>query len=345
MATLSTPLTKLLGIQHPVMSAGMASVAGHELAAAVSNAGGIGTIGGLMYNVKTLRQEIQLVKEHLRDPSLPFGVDLLIPKVGEGARKTNYDYTGGKLDHLIDVIIDEKVKLFVCAVGVPPKWAVEKLHQAGVVCMNMIGAPQHVGPALDVGMDILCAQGTEAGGHTGDIATLPLIPICADLIRGKTNFFGTEVVLVAAGGIFDGRGLGASLCLGASGVWCGTRFIACEESAASAFHRKRVVEARAGDTTRSIVFTGRPARVLKTPYVQDWAKRTAELETLTSQGKVPFVIDLAEQRVGPAEGLTAAMGQAAGGVREVLTAEQIVVGMTKEAAAVLGASAGMVARL
>jgi len=132
------------------------------------------------------------------------------------------------LGELLDIIIEEKVKLFICAVGVPPKWAVDKLHAGGVVCMNMVGTPGHVRKALEVGMDIMCAQGTEAGGHTGEIATLPLIPLCADAAKDKVNFFGKPVPIVAAGGLFDGRGLAASFCLGASGVWLGTRFIASE---------------------------------------------------------------------------------------------------------------------
>merc|ERR1712185_862713 len=115
--------------------------------------------------------------------------------------------------------------------------------------MNMVGSPHHVQKALDVGMDMICAQGTEAGGHTGDIATLPLIPQCVDACKGKTNFFGSPVLVVAAGGIYDGRGLSASLCLGAVGVWVGTRFIACEEANSSTVHKRRVVEATSSDTT------------------------------------------------------------------------------------------------
>jgi NAD(P)H-dependent flavin oxidoreductase YrpB (nitropropane dioxygenase family) len=199
---------------------------------------------------------------------MPFGVDLLLPKVGDGARATNKDYTGGNLGEIIDILIEEKVPLFVSAVGVPPKWAVDKLHAAGIVCANMVGAPHHVQKALDVGVDLIIAQGTEAGGHTGDVATSVLVPCCVDICEGKKNFFGQPVTVVAAGGIFDGRGLAASLCFGASGVWVGTRFIACDEAGSGPFHRKRVVECKATDTTRTTAFTGRPCRVLKTPYVQ-----------------------------------------------------------------------------
>lgn len=105
------------------------------MVSAVSNAGGIGVIGGVSYTPQMLREMIAEVKSTLRDPSLPFGVDLLLPQVGGSARKTNVDYTKGNLDQLLDVIIEGGAKLFVSAVGVPPKWAVEKLHAAGILYM------------------------------------------------------------------------------------------------------------------------------------------------------------------------------------------------------------------
>merc|ERR1712086_574440 len=234
-----------------------------------------------------LRKEIQMCKK-LLNPGAKFGVDLPLPQVGGSARKTNKDYTGGTLDQMVDIIIEEEVPLFISAVGVPPKWVVEKFHAAGIVCANMVGAPHHVNKALDVGIDLIIAQGTEAGGHTGDIATSVLIPQCVDICKGRTNFFGRSVSVVAAGGIYDGRGLAASLMWGASGVWVGTRFIACEEAGSSPGHRKRVsatseqqtlkhsnrmtqvLAAESKDTTRTIAFTGRPCRVMKTPYVKSW---------------------------------------------------------------------------
>lgn len=327
---LETPLTKLLGCKHPVMQAGMYSVAGHKLCAAVSNAGGFGSIGGLSYTPKMLRKEIRFVKELLTD-NQPFGVDFLLPKVGDGARKTNYDYTGGKLDILLDILIDEKVKLFISAVGVPPKWAVDKLHAANIVCMNMIGAPHHVKKALDVGMDIICAQGTEAGGHTGNIATMPLIPQVVDICKGRKNYFGTEVPVVAAGGFYEGRGLAAAFCLGASGLWVGTRFLASKEASASKFHKDRVIAANSIDTTTSIIFTGRPARVLRTPYVKSWEERPGELKKLISEGIVPFAKDIKEGNVKISEGLVSALGQCAGGITEILPAKVILDSMVSDA--------------
>ena len=130
-----TAVTQLLGCKHPVMLAGM-KIAGPELAAAVSNAGGIGTIGGVTLTPEELKDDLDLLKSKLSDPKLPFGVDLLLPQVGGSARKTNKDYTKGELPELIDIIIEEGASLFVSAVGVPPLFAVEKLHAAGIPVMS-----------------------------------------------------------------------------------------------------------------------------------------------------------------------------------------------------------------
>merc|ERR1719271_535683 len=154
---------------------------------------------------KMLQVEIDDVKQLLKDRNAPFGVDLAIPQIGGGARKTNHDYTHGKLGELTDIIIKEKAAIFVCAVGVPPKVMVDKLHAAGIPIMNMVGHPHHVEKALDAGVDMICAQGGEGGGHTGAIPTSVLIPRVVDACKGKISpLTGKPVVVVAAGGIFDG---------------------------------------------------------------------------------------------------------------------------------------------
>jgi NAD(P)H-dependent flavin oxidoreductase YrpB (nitropropane dioxygenase family) len=205
MATLVTPLTKLLGIKHPVILAGMSGVSHAELVAAVSKAGGLGVVGGLMMQPHVLRELIHEVKA---EGVTKFGVDLALPQVGGTARKTNHDYTHGKLNELVDVIIEEGACLFVSAVGAPPKWVVDRLHGAGIPVMNMCGAPRHIEKALEVGCDIMCAQGTEGGGHTGSISTAVLLPQILDKVRGhKSRLTGEPIQVVAAGGIYDGRGL------------------------------------------------------------------------------------------------------------------------------------------
>jgi len=265
--SLSTSVTELFGIKHPILLAGMNVAAGPELAAAVTNHGGLGVIGGVGYTPKVLRSQIQEIKKNLTDKNAPFGVDLLIPQVGGSARKTNYDYTGGKLNELIDVIIEEKASLFVCAIGVPPKPVVEKLHKAGIPVMNMVGHPKHVKKALEQGVDIICAQAGEGGGHTGDTPASILIPACVDAVKGhKSPLTGKDVFVVGAGAVYNGRSLAANLMWGAEGVWVGTRFVASEEAGAPKAHKDAVLKATLEGVTRTVIYTGRPLSVGRTPY-------------------------------------------------------------------------------
>ncbi|KAK0197531.1 2-nitropropane dioxygenase [Armillaria mellea] len=343
----STPLTKLFKINHPVMLAGMNVAAGPRLAAAVTNAGGIGVIGGVQQTPKFLQGSIEELKEYLEDKNAPFGVDLLIPQVGGNARKTNIDYTGGQLSELLDVIINGGAKLFVCAVGVPPRWAVDKLHDAGIVVMNMIGHPKHVAKALAQGVDVICAQGGEGGGHTGDTPFSILIPVVVDLCKdARSPLTGEPVNVVAAGGIADGRGLAASLAYGASGVWVGTRFVASVEAGAPPIHKQSIVKAGFDDIVRTVIYTGRPMSVLKTPYTSDWeTRRRGEIEILTSKGLVPHNVELEKHPEKSLEGRTWLMGKVAGSIKEIKWAKEIVDELVMTAAKSLQSANGLTAKL
>jgi len=355
--TISTPITKMFNIKKPILLAGMNQAAGPECAAAVTNAGGLGVIGGVSYTPKMLRAAIKDLKSYLADKNAPFGVDLLLPQVGGNARKTNKDYTGGKLPELIDIIIEEKATLFVSAVGVPPKWAVDKLHAAGILCMNMIGAPKHATKALDVGVDIICAQGGEGGGHTGNVPTSVLIPKVVDIVRGrKSPMTGEQVQVVAAGGIFDGRGLAMAIAMGASAVWVGTRFVVCKEAGATPRHQQGVQKAGFSDTVRTIIYTGRPMRVLNTPYIDNWEKNRAnDIRDLTSNGILPVQHDLEMMKKSGKEmtfkdqlDITPLlMGQCAAAIPEgeVPTAKEIMDDMMGTAISIIKSNQTMIARL
>ena len=168
----------------------------------------------------------------------------------------SYDYTKGKLDDLITIIIDSGAKLFVSAVGVPPVHVVERLHKAGILYMNMIGHPKHVPKCLEVGVDMICAQGGEGGGHTGDVPTTILIPTVAKMVKGKRSpMTGDQVQVVAAGGLFNGQSLAAALMLGAGAVWIGTRFVLSEEAGAPEAHQEAVRTSGFDDNVRTIIFT------------------------------------------------------------------------------------------
>ncbi|KAL1955271.1 hypothetical protein VTO42DRAFT_8869 [Malbranchea cinnamomea] len=288
-----TPVTDLLGINHPILLAGMNVAAGPKLAAAVTNAGGLGVIGGVGYTPDMLRDQIEELKSYLNDKKAPFGVDLLLPQVGGNARKTNYDYTKGKLDELITIVIESGARLFVSAVGVPPKHVVERLHKAGVLYMNMVGHPKHVKKALDTGADIICAQGGEGGGHTGDVPTSILIPTVAKLVQGhKSPLTGKPVQVIAAGGVFSGQSVASCLMLGASAVWVGTRFVLSDEAGAPPAHQEAVRTAGFDDNIRTVIFTGRPMRVRNNPYIQNWEEnRQQEIKELTSKGIIPVEHD------------------------------------------------------
>lgn len=355
---ISTPVTELFGIKHPVILAGMNIAASPELAAAVTNAGGLGVFGGVMYTPKIFRAKLSELKENLKDPNAPFGVDLLLPQVGGNARKTNYDYTHGDLPELIDITIEMGAKLFVSAVGVPPAWVVEKMHAHGIPVMNMIGSPNHVEKCLAAGVDLICAQGGEGGGHTGDVATSILIPMVVDLCRGKLSpLTGKQVPVVAAGGIYDGRGLAMSLALGADAVWVGTRFVACVESGSPKMHKADIVKAGIHDTHRSLIYTGRPMRIIKNKYSVNWEdKRGEEMKGLLQTGIIPVTNDqrVVEQKAkgelpeaplpyGIEKAHPWLCGQVAGAINDVLPARQIVESMIEEAAQMMQANSAKVA--
>ncbi|CAI7611320.1 unnamed protein product [Penicillium discolor] len=347
-----TPITDLLKINHPVLLAGMNVAAGPKLAAAVTNAGGLGVIGGVGYTPEMLREQVAELKSYLNDKNAPFGVDLLLPQVGGSARKTNYDYTKGKLGELVDIIIQEKASLFVSAVGVPPKAVVDKLHGAGILCMNMIGHPKHVQKALDVGVDIICAQGGEGGGHTGDVPTTVLIPTVAKLVEGKKSpLTGQPVQVIAAGGLFNGNSVAAALMLGASAVWIGTRFILSDEAGAPTAHQEAVRTSNFEDNIRTIIFTGRPLRVRKNPYIVNWEEnRHDEIKQLTSKGIIPVEHDM-ENLPDDVDDDTLdnarpfLMGKVAAVVNEKKSAKAIVDELVGDAAVLLQKGNKMVAKL
>jgi len=318
--------------------------AGPELAAAVTNAGGLGVIGGVGYTPKILRQQIKEIKKELKDPNAPFGVDLLIPAVGGTARKTNYDYTKGQLPELIDVIIEEKAALFVCAIGVPPKEVVDKLHAAGIPIMNMVGHPNHVSKAIAAGVDLICAQAGEGGGHTGDTPASILIPACVDACKGhKSPLTGHPIYVIGAGAVYDGRSLAANLMWGAQAVWVGTRFVASTEAGAPKAHKEAVLSAGYEDAVTTLIYTGRPLRVRRTPYIDDWEmNRQAEIKELVSKGILPYEDELQKHPEKSLEARPWLIGRVAAVIHDVLPAKQIVDNMVNEAAEMLQRGSSMV---
>jgi enoyl-[acyl-carrier protein] reductase II len=256
---MKTRLTEILGIDHPVMLAGMGGVSYAPLVTAVSEAGGFGCLGASTMSNERMVAEIAAVR-HATDK--PFGVDLLTAMPGD-------------LVGQVEQIIDGGASVFVAGLGVPAD-VVDLCHRHDVLVINMCGKVDHARRALDAGCDIVVAQGTEAGGHTGLVATMPLVPQIVDAV-------GAQIPVVAAGGIFDGRGLAAALSLGADGVWIGTRFIATPEARAVSGYKDALVRTKEDGTTISRAFSGKTMRVVRNEYTTFFDDNPGELSPFPAQ--------------------------------------------------------------
>ncbi|HSV04609.1 MAG TPA: nitronate monooxygenase family protein [Phenylobacterium sp.] len=301
--TLRTPLCDLLGVKHPIMLAGMGGVSYAELVAAVSNAGGYGVLGMAGRGPDFIREQMRTVRK-LTDK--PFGVDLLAA-------------SPDSLLASVDVIVEEGASSFVAGLGVPMP-ILEKLKKGGLKVMVVCGAVKHAVKAEQAGCDAVICQGGEGGGHTGLVGTMPLVAQAVETVK---------VPVVAAGGLYDGRGLAAALCLGAVGVWMGTRFIASQEAHAGQMYRDVILEATDEDTVRTRCYSGKPMRVKKNDYVADWEGRPQDIQPFPQQAMLSSRAGVMGGISGQVEGLDAdrsafAMGQSAGGVRDVLPAGEIV---------------------
>jgi enoyl-[acyl-carrier protein] reductase II len=257
---LQTPICDYFGIKYPILLAGMGGVAMHKLVAAVSNAGGLGVIGAASLSPSELRAEIRKTRD-LTDK--PFAVDLLAP-IPDMMRP-----------HM-PVMIEEKVKIFVAGLAVPAEF-VQTMHEHGMKIVVMCGKVYHGVKSQAAGADVVVAQGTEAGGHTGEIGTLALVPQMIDAVR---------LPILAAGGIADGRQIAAALTLGAQGVVIGTRFIATPEAQAAPKYREAILKAHEDSTLRTRAYTGKTCRVIRTPYAMEWEKDPSKIQPFPAQAQI-----------------------------------------------------------
>ncbi len=313
--TLHTPLCDLLKVDHPIMLAGMGGVSYAELAAAVSNAGGYGVLGMAGRGPDFIRDEMRKVRS-LTDK--PFGVDLLAA-------------SPESLTASVDVIIEEGASAFIAGLGVPMP-IMEKLKKAGLTVMVVCGAVKHAIKAEQAGCDAVICQGGEGGGHTGLVGTMPLVAQAVEAVK---------VPVVAAGGLYDGRGLAASLALGAVGVWMGTRFIASNEAHAGALYHQAVLGADDTETVRTRCYSGKPMRVRQNLYVADWESRPGDIQPFPQQAMLSSRAGVMGGIGGQIDGLDPdkscfAMGQSAGGIHDVLPAGEIVKRILAEADQAIG---------
>ena len=305
-----TPMTELLGIEHPIILAGMGNISMAELVAAVSNAGGLGVLGGGFLPPEEIRREIRRVKE-LTDK--PYAVDLLVAEGMPG------------VDELLNVLYEEEVRIFLSGLG-NPGGLVKQLHAHDMIVIAMIGNTKHARRCVEAGVDGVVAQGTEAGGHTGRVATLPLVPAVVDAVK--------PLPVAAAGGIGDGRGLVAALALGASAAVVGTRFVATREARSHEAYKQRIVTANEEDTMVTKGYTGKSCRVIRNAYAESWTGREDEIEPFPAQlfnnwDKMQAAVESGDTNVGimPAgqvSGLIGGVESAADIVRDMMAeAEQI----------------------
>lgn len=318
---MQTRLTELLHVEHPVMLAGMGGVSYHQLVSAVCEGGGFGCLGASLMAPAELVQEMRAVRAAT---DKPFGVDLLTAMPGD-------------LVGQVEAVIAGGASVFVAGLGVPTA-VVDLCHRNGVLVVNMCGKVEHARRAVDAGCDLVVAQGTEAGGHTGQVATMPLVPQIVDAV-------GAQVPVVAAGGIVDGRGLAAALALGADGVWIGTRFIATTEARAVPGYREALTHTAEDGTVITRAYSGKTMRVVRNAYTDWWEAHPDQLQRFPAQairsmqdgvfhlgGDQTTVVD-PERECYPA-------GQGVGAVRDVVPAADLVRRIVTEAAVVLDRLAG-----
>jgi enoyl-[acyl-carrier protein] reductase II len=320
-----TRLTDVLEVDHPVMLAGMGGVSYHQLVAAVSEAGGFGCLGASTMGTERMVEEMEAVKTLT---SKPFGVDLLTASPGDLAAQ-------------VAEVIAHGARVFVAGLGVP-RDAIELCHDNNVLVVNMCGKVRHAIAAVEAGCDIVVAQGTEAGGHTGQVATMALVPQIVDAV-------GERVPVVAAGGLFDGRGLAAALSLGADGVWIGTRFIATPEARATPGYKDALLRLHEDGTIVSRAYTGKTCRVVANKYTQHWEDHRDELAPFPAQFMKSYQdganhlhngdeVDPTE--VDPDKEFWPA-GQGAGAIESLVPAGDIVRSMVADAEEVLGRLAAL----
>ncbi|HEX5367334.1 MAG TPA: nitronate monooxygenase family protein [Acidimicrobiales bacterium] len=355
---LDTPARDLLGIEHPIVQAGMGYVARAELAAAVSEAGGLGVIGGAGFPPERLRLEIQRVRE-LTDR--PFGVDLLLPSqttsgdvlpprppsqrprrgpagpdrdVDLGELALHPDGTPVRPEELMRIVAEEEVPVFASGLGNPGPW-VAQLHERGTVVLALVGNVRNARRVADAGVDVVVAQGTEGGGHTSRVATAALTPAVVAAV---------DVPVLAAGGIVDGVGLAAALALGAQGVWMGTRFVATFEAVGHENYKRRIVDAGEDSTVVTRSYSGKPLRTIRNAWTEDWERRPWDILPFPQQFRNSHHVYVAARRDGDTEHGSMPCGQGAAGITEVLPAGEVVRRTVGQARAVLAERFGVAAR-
>jgi nitronate monooxygenase len=371
---LRTRICDLLRVEYPVLLAGMGptvgesnhGVAGPELVAAVSNAGGLGVLGGTGYGPEEMEAAILRIRE-LTDK--PFGIDILLPVLGpkstsptdlptgvslrslipeghrnavenlrqqlslpEVAREPKQSNEAGMAAALfdpqsqIDVIVGMGVPVLATGLGDPAPF-MKQLRDAGIIVMSLVGNVKAARRVLAAGVDAVVAQGSEAGGHTGRIGTMALLPQVLD-VAGDTP-------VIAAGGIGDGRGLAAVLAMGCAGAWCGTVFIATNEAAQDQGRKDRIVAASDESTKVTRLYSGKTMRNITNPLIDAWEDAGIKALPLGLQSALVAPLLKGAEAAGHLDYAMLAAGQISGLVTAVRPAADVLTEMVADASALL----------
>lgn len=300
---MKTKLTELLGIQYPIIQGGMAWVAEYHLAAAVSEAGGLGLIGAASAPADWVREQVRKVKELTQKP---FGVNIML--------------MSPYADDVAKVIVEEGVPVVTTGAGSPEKY-MKMWKEAGVKVIPVVASVALARRMERCGADAVVAEGMESGGHIGESTTMALVPQVSDAV---------DIPVVAAGGIADGRGIAAAFMLGAQGVQMGTCFIVTNESQVHDNYKKCILKARDIDTRVTGRSTGHPVRAIRNQMTKEYLKREQEgasfeeLERLTLGGLRKAVVE------GDVVNGSVMSGQIAGLVTEELSCEELIQKLMRE---------------
>jgi NAD(P)H-dependent flavin oxidoreductase YrpB (nitropropane dioxygenase family) len=370
-----TRVAEMLGVEFPICAFSHC----RDVVAAVTNAGGFGILGAVAHSPQRLDNELTWIEE--QTGGKPYGVDLLLPPKYVGAEQGGIDAdqarellpeehrafvedilsrygvaaptedpraSSGGLNispkgyqPLLDVAFEHDIRLIASALGPPPADLVERAHDRDVVVAALAGTTQHARRHAAAGVDLIVAQGTEAGGHTGEVATMVLVPEVVDAV--------SPVPVLAAGGIARGRQVAAALALGAEGVWCGSVWLTTEEAETVPVVKEKFLAATSSDTVRSRSMTGKPARMLRTAWTDEWARPDTPdplgmpLQTALVTGPQVRINRAATHPESKARELaTYFVGQVVGSLDRVRPARSVVLDMVEEFIDTIGRLDGLV---
>lgn len=362
---MKTDVCEMFGIEFPIFAFSHC----RDVVAAVTNAGGLGVLGAVAYTPERLEEELAWIDREVGgrpygvDVLVPAKIDAsareggdplaaipaehwkflagLFEKYGvpapdlgganaeRAARSGSRAVTGGGATELIDTSLRHPIRLIASALGTPPPLMVERAKAAGVPVAALVGTVEHARRQVAAGVDLIVAQGGEAGGHTGEISTMVLVPEVVDAVA--------PIPVLAAGGIATGRQIAASVALGASGVWCGSVWLTTEEAETPPTVKAKMLQASARDTIRSRSRTGKPARQLQSAWTAEWEGPDSPgalpmpLQMIVAEAAMRHLVKHAESgNEGAAQLVNYFVGQCVGLMNTVKPAKQVVYDMVEE---------------